>query len=1267
MGARDNGDNGSAKRKLSTLIELLQWQNTCHPEKQVFTFLKNGEAEDARLSFSDLNSHAMAIGAFLQRLNASGERALLLFPSGIEFVTAFWGCLYSGIIAVPVYPPDPARLNRSLPRFLAVAEDARPTIALTTTSILSMIENFFTDVPGFQSVRWLATDNLSLELAKDWRCPDIDSDTLAFLQYTSGSTKSPKGVMVSHGNILANERLIQKGFETDENSIVAGWLPLYHDMGLIGNIIQPIYVGFPCVVMSPIDFLKKPLRWLQAITKYRVTCSGGPNFAYDLCARKVMAEEKAELDLSSWTLAFNGAEPIRHDTMNRFVRAFGECGFDKRSFYPCYGLAEGTLMVSGSYKDDLPISYWIRKSAIKENKIVECSSAEEDGHELMGCGHAIVDEKLGVEQKVLIVDPQTLIECPPDKVGEIWVASHSVALGYWQQAEETARTFQAYLANTGEGPFLRTGDLGFFNKGELFVTGRLKDLIIIRGRNYYPQDIEWSVENSNAALRPGCSAAFSVNIDGEERLGIVVELERRFLADRRKNELRSDNNDFALRRNSDRRQEIILPEHKIETSQLSKEDITKLYNFVFQDISQAVIEEHQLQPAAILLIQVGTIPKTSSGKIQRHACRAGYLDNSLEVLAASQSPIINEEQKADSEMSAGASPADSLNKEKLLNAQPDKRPQLLYDYIYRHLIKIAKLPEQQLNAEEQLIRLGLDSLMAVELQNQIEADFAITIPIADLLQGISIVQLAEKIVEQLSAEVDKPLAISIARRSASQYFLSYNQERLWVLDQLNPNNPAYNIPSGVRMKGILNKEALSASLNEIMRRHEALRTSFNIVDGQPTQIVAQEYRLNIEEIDLSDLPMQQREEQAHRLAVAEGQTGFDLTRLPLMRAKLIKMDAEEEILLLTMHHIISDGWSMGILIRELAALYQAYSAGQASPLGELTIQYGDYAQWQREWLTAEHLEKQLGYWRGQLGGELAILELPTDRARPAIQSYRGGHESLLMSGWATRELKKLGRQEGATLFMTLLAAFKILLYRYSGQEDIVIGTPIAGRNRIEVEGLIGFFINTLALRTDLSGQPSYQELLGRVKEVALQAYAHQDLPFEKLVEELQPARDLSRTPIFQTAFVLQNSPLPALELSQLDVSYFDFDSGVAQHDLLVTLIERDGGLAGTIEYNSDLFDRTTIARMAGHFQVLIDSIIAKPEEKILNLAMLTASERNQLLVEWNSTAIDHNKNICIHQLFEAQVEKTPDAVALVWAGEEMSYRELNERANQMAL
>ncbi|MEX2114170.1 MAG: aminotransferase class I/II-fold pyridoxal phosphate-dependent enzyme [Pirellulales bacterium] len=683
----------------SNLVDLLRHRAAHQAHDRAFIYLVDGETEEIQLTYQELDRQARAVAARLQAANLEGERAVLLYPPGLDFIAAFFGCLYAGVVAVPAYPP---RRNRSLSRIQSIADDAEAKIALTTFPVWERVQSVLDQSPNLERIDWLCTDQLPAGAEDEWRQPDVHGDTLAFLQYTSGSTGVPKGVMLTHANLMHNSALISYAFEHTRSGLGVFWLPSYHDMGLIGGILQPMYIGQSSVLLSGMSFLQKPFRWLNAISRYKATISGGPNFSYDLCVRKITDEQREQLDLSRWCLAFNGAEPVRADTIDAFAKAFAPCGFRREAFYPCYGMAEATLMVSGGFKSTLPVVRTFDGQSLENHHVVDALAEEEGARELVGSGAALLD------QRIVIADPEQMTTLPPDKVGEIWVSGPSVAQGYWQRAEETSRTFHAYLKDSGEGPFLRTGDLGFVQGGELFITGRLKDLIIIRGLNHYPQDIERTVSKSHPRLRPDSGAAFAVEFDGAERLVVVQEIERR--------------------------------------QQRELDD-------VFEAIRRDVASEHELPVEAIALIKAGSIPKTSSGKIQRHACRQGFLDGTLEIVAdwrawsdqAYQSPrrrvtdVGAHPEDQDRAAAGGPMPSESDAAARPSGQGPsDAAVAAVMD----HVRNIAKERARDLKPDTSIVELGLDSLERMEIIAALEDTFGGRFPESELLQMETVREVA---------------------------------------------------------------------------------------------------------------------------------------------------------------------------------------------------------------------------------------------------------------------------------------------------------------------------------------------------------------------------------------------------------------------------------------------------------------------------------------------------------------------------------------------
>ncbi|MBE8994627.1 fatty acyl-AMP ligase [Microcystis aeruginosa] len=574
------GDLQEPLNKFSTLVELLRYRASSQPERIAYIFLRDGEIEEARLTYGELDQKARAIAAHLQSLEAKGERGLLLYPPGLDFISAFFGCLYAGVVAIPAYPP---RRNQNLLRLQAIIADSQARFTFTNAALFPSLENQWAKDPELGAMQWIVTDEIDHHLREDWLEPTLEKNSLAFLQYTSGSTGTPKGVMVSHHNLLINSADLDGGWGHDQDSVMVTWLPTFHDMGLIYGVIQPLYKGFLCYMMSPASFMERPLRWLQALSDKQATHSAAPNFAYDLCVRKIPPEKRATLDLSHWCMALNGAEPVRAEVLKKFAEAFQVSGFKATALCPGYGLAEATLKVTAVSYDSPPYFYPVQANALEKNKIVGATETDTNVQTLVGCGWTTIDTQ------IVIVNPETLKPCSPEIVGEIWLSGSTIAQGYWGKPQETQETFQAYLADTGAGPFLRTGDLGFIKDGELFVTGRLKEIILIRGRNNYPQDIELTVQNSHPALRPSCGAAFTVENKGEEKLVVVQEVERTWL-------------------------------RKVDIDEVKRA------------IRKAVVQEYDLQVYAIALIRTGSLPKTSSGKIQRRGCRAKFLEGNLEIL-----------------------------------------------------------------------------------------------------------------------------------------------------------------------------------------------------------------------------------------------------------------------------------------------------------------------------------------------------------------------------------------------------------------------------------------------------------------------------------------------------------------------------------------------------------------------------------------------------------------------------------------------------------
>lgn len=571
-----------------SMVDLARTRAAEGAEELLYTFLEDGERPGDALTYGEVDRMARAVAAALQRWRLEGERALLLCPPGLDFIAAFFGCLYAGVVAVPAYPPHPARPQRAFPRLQAIAEDATPSVVLSSRALLRVAATIVRGVPGLGKSRWLAMEDVEAGAAENWREPDVTPETLAFLQYTSGSTADPKGVMVRHGNLLSNLASMEAVQEPEAPRVGVSWLPVYHDMGLIEGVLSPLYGRYTAYLMAPTAFMQRPRRWLEAITRYRGTNSGGPNFAWDLCSRRIPRAQREGLDLRSWRTAYNGSEPIRADTLRRFAAAFRNQGFAWRAVFPVYGLAEATLVVTSDRQSDPPVLRQVDPDALGRDRWIE-RAATELSQPRVSCGRPLP----GVT--VLIVDPDTRTVAGPDEIGEIWVSGPSVAAGYWNRPEDSEVAFGAYLADTGAGPYLRTGDLGIMRDGRLYVTGRRKDLIIIRGSKYYPQDLELTVEDAHAAVRRGCVAAFAIETPSGEAVVVAAEIEHQ--------------------RRGSSRPPVATPD-------------------IAPAVRDAVARQHGIRLHALALLAPGAVPKTTSGKLRRQATRLAYLAGELVPQAA---------------------------------------------------------------------------------------------------------------------------------------------------------------------------------------------------------------------------------------------------------------------------------------------------------------------------------------------------------------------------------------------------------------------------------------------------------------------------------------------------------------------------------------------------------------------------------------------------------------------------------------------------------
>jgi amino acid adenylation domain-containing protein len=1135
-----------------------------------------GQHGDVRFDYAGLDRRSRALAARLAQHFAPGERVLLLLENDEYYVQAFFACLYAGLIAVPVFPPESLK-EQHLARLAVIAADSTAACILSTSAMIQSVGRAM-DGLGVEVV-WAVDDALEFDLG-DWQPHQPAENEIAFLQYTSGSTASPKGVMVSHANLMANERAISERFAISSDDVIVSWLPLFHDMGLIGGLLQGFYRGILVVLMSPSYFMERPSRWLDAISRYGGTISGGPDFSFRLCFERIKKSQLTALDLSSWRVMFSGAEPVRHDTLADFTRYFAATGLSAKAAYPCYGLAEATLLVTGGQRGSGVVTQSFSRQALALGKAVP----DVEGCIQVACGYP--PSQHGVD----IVDPEQWRILSEGEVGEIWAHGPSIAQGYWQKAQSSRDTFVVQQGLR----WLRTGDLGFLWQGQLYITGRRKDLIILRGHNLYPQDIEQGLENAVDVIRKGRVAAFSVSGPQGEGIGIALEVSKSL-------------------------QKMVSQEALLET------------------LSEALSAFCHESMSVLLLLQPGSLPKTTSGKLQRSACRQGWLDRQLDAYACYE---------------FGAwSWGDSAEKPAEL---PSGELEIALAEQWQSLLN-----QPVLDRQAHFIMSGGQSLSAALLVAKIREYWQLDYTVARLFAAPRFCQIAADI-QRLNETGARICVDAIPRLRQALSPLSYGQQRQWFLWQLDQASSAYHICGGLHLQGQLDLPLLSQVFNTLIARHESLRTVF-IPDDQ--QLVLQKVlpELQIEIHHASHLGLTGQEALAHPIIQAWQQAPFDLAAGPLLRLGVVQLSEQTQILVLVMHHIIADGGSMQILLDEWAQLYQ--SAGRAS-LPELPVQYADFAQWQRAYLAAGVAEQQLKYWQGALGKTHPVLLLQSDSPRKA-GAYPAAEYRLEIPAQLAQSLRQ--SFAGKTLFTLLLTAFQALLYRYSGQADIRLGVPVANRNRSELAPLIGFFVNTQVLRCQIDGRMSLAELLAQAATRASEAQVHQDLPFEQLLDGLNIERSLGQQPLFQVMFNHLREDFRALkQVGGLHVSACDIPAQTAQFELtLETLEQPDGTIQTRWVYADGLFAASRIGQMAAHYLRVLEQLLALPEQAIADVDLLSESEREQQRA-WGSNPQRFDASQPVHRLIEAQVAQRPDAIALIFGDIELSYAELNRRSNQLA-
>ncbi|MDD2058576.1 AMP-binding protein [Pseudomonas sp. GD03860] len=1099
----------------TSLVEALIAHAAQQPDKPAVHFLLDGEAQRLTLTYAQLDRQARDLAAELSRHAGVGERALLLMQSGPGYVVSFYACLYAGIIAVPALPPESLR-QYELSRVRAILDDAQPSLVLTEAHLCeSLLQAFDQALPTTLSV-----DTLALEGSHGWQVRYPANDDIAFLQYTSGSTATPKGVEVSHGNLVANERMMVSCFDLHPGDTFVSWLPLYHDMGLIGCLLLSLYRGATLVLMSPRHFVERPARWLEAISQYRATHTGAPDFAFRLAAERVNEKVLATLDLSCLRVLFSGSEPVRQDSLDAFARHFAVTGFDPLAFLPCYGLAEATLFVTGTTADEPFVSTCFDSHALGEDR-----AEPGEGSVLVSSG--ILHPGL----EVMLVDPHTGDIQPDSRIGEIWTSGDSVARGYWRNRQASARAFVCREGRT----WLRTGDLGFLREGRLFVTGRLKDMIIVRGQNIYPQDLERAVEYNVEGARKGRVSAFVVEQPQGEGIGIAVEIGR-------------------------------TTQRKISAAQVCAE------------IDRVVADVCQQTPVWIALLNPGELPKTSSGKLQRSACRQMLERAELDCfhMRRNDRPVVRQGRwlASDHERAVAAVWAEVLGQDEVF-------------------------------ADDSFFALGGNSIAAAQIVGRLREQLGVDLTLASVFDNPGLADFAERVAEAAGGDARPVLAAAVS----DELVPSYAQERMWFAWQLDPQSSVYNVPLALHLRGPLDVEALRAAFAALQQRHEVLRTTFT-PQGEGARLVRHAaLRVDFAVEDLLGLLPSQRLDQARQRAAAQARQPFDLSSGPMQRVHLLRLDEREHVLLLTTHHIAVDGWSMRNLVDELEVLYTAQLTGIEPVLPALVVGYGDFARWQRALLAGPEHARQLDYWRQALAGEQSWQELHGQR--PRHKGALAVCEQFAFSGVQTSALRSFATARGVTPFMLLLGAFAITLREHSGQSRIRLGSDIANRSHPAAEPLVGFFINQLVLQVDLDLAASSDALLEQCRRVVLGAAQHQDLPFEQLVEALRPPRRAGRSPFFSIKLNYQEGEPPLPRLCDVRVEPFEASQQAAELDLILGFYSSASRLEARFEMPEGLFEPGEIAQLFAQIQAVLDRWLAKPGQTQADLLEAAAQLRRE--------------------------------------------------------
>ncbi len=1186
---------------ITNIVDLLRYRAHNQTDKTAYIYLEDGETNEEKLTYNELEILAQAIAAKLQSKITSGDRALLLYPPGLEYISAFLGCLYAGIIAVPVYPPDPTQLERSLARLRSIIKNAEPSVVLTTTPILKLSDELLENDQDFKRMEWLTTDDIDLELASVWETPEIDGNTLAFLQYTSGSTGMPKGVMISHGNLIHNQTIIQRISEHTTELVGFSWLPLYHDMGLIGSVLHTLYMGGKCFLMSPIAFLQKPIRWVSAISRYKANASVAPNFAYELLIKAEERENQSNLDLSTWEITLNGAEPIRPQTIERFMNAFERYGFRRQTFSPCYGMAEATLMITGIEKNVSPIILNVNKSAIVKNQVVVSEMNNEDSVDFVSCG------RIDLGQRISIVDPGSSKELSSNNIGEIWVSGQSVAQGYWNNVEDTRNTFSAYLTDTGEGPFLRTGDLGFVKDDHLFVTGRLKDMIITRGQNHYPQDIELTVEMSHKAIRAGCIAAFSIEVEDEEQLVIVAEL-------------------------------------KIKNGMPDTKSI-------IEEIRAAVGEHHGIYPYAVELLPPKGIHKTSSGKIQRYLCRKSFIEGTLDSITRCYT---------NKDVDTGLIPTSEDNAMKI--ASVDSKIS-----VRRKLIKIWSdiLDVKYIDIEDNFFHLGGSSIHAIQLLCNINDDFNLDLPFSSIYKYPMLSELSEYINDNVhNNQTERNIhSICINPSPDKRYYpfpLTDIQQAYYIgrdSDFELGNVAAHSYFEFDFKSTKIDFTRLNQAFQKIIQRHDMLRVVM-LPDGQQKVLeYVEPYSISVEDLSRHEHNAVQtilsriRNEMSHQV--------IDVCKWPLFEIKATKINSTQIRLHISLDLLLADAMSIFLLIKELLQFYN----NPYLSLPDLQVTFKDYIYAENTFRNTAKYQRSKDYWFKRLETLPPAPELPLSSNPDVLERPKFSRRSSHLNQKQWQELKTLSANAGLSPSGLLIAAFSEILTLWSKSPNFTINLTYFNRLPLhqQVNSIVGDFTSLILLEINNSDKGSFISRATNIQKQLWSDLDHSAFNGVLILRELARKQDnLNKAimPVVFTSMLGLNSFGPEIsDLQKLGDKVYAI-SQTPQVLLDHQVFEFNEELFFNWDTVDDLFPEGLLDDMFDAYCNLLNLLSvneATIKEPCLTEMLLKPQLTHRKLL--NKTVAPISSEF-LHSLFMRQASREPENLAVISNNRVITYSEL---------